>query len=214
MPVAQAAPAALEQHEPLAVGGDLTDRLGRRRAVLELDNPLGHRAQRHGDDDVAGILARRAGTGSVLSVLGELVALVLEVDQRPVLSVALQHDAAALAAVAAVGTAEGHELLAPEMGRTRAAVARAGENLHVVYEIGTCHNLFFLAAKIVQAACNHKFISRRRSPAKGKRAEDVVSSARSRSIALPRSAVRASAAHREAPTPRQPGGRPPCPRRC
>ena len=63
----------------------------------------------------------------MLAVLGELVTLVFEVDERPVLLVALQDDAPALAAVTAVGTAESHEFLA------------AGEYLYVIYEIGTCH---------------------------------------------------------------------------
>jgi hypothetical protein len=102
--------------------------------------PFGHRTQRHRNDDVGRILARRPGAGTALAVLGELVALVLEVDERPVLPVALQNDAAALAAVAAVGTAERHEFLAAEMGRAGTSVARAGEYLDVVYEIGTCHN--------------------------------------------------------------------------
>ena len=147
MPVAQAAPAALQQHEAFAVGGNLTDRFGRRRTVLQLDDTPGHRAQRHGDHDIPGILARRAGARAVLAVLGELVSLVLEVDERPVLLVALQHDTAAAAAVAAVGTAEGYELLAAEMGRAGTAVPRAGKDLHIIYEIGTCHNLFILACK-------------------------------------------------------------------
>ena len=99
---------------------------------------------RHGDHDVLGILARRAGARAVLSVLGKLVPLVFEVDERPVLLVALQHDAAPAAAVAAVGTSEGHELLAAEMRRTGTAMPRAGKDLHIIYEIGTCHNLFIL----------------------------------------------------------------------
>ena len=132
---------APQQHEALAVGGNLADQLGRRRTVFKLDNTPGDRAQRHGDHDIPGILARRAGARAVLTVLGKLVPLVLEVDERPVLLVALQHDAAPAAAVAAVGTAEGHELLAAEMGRTGTAVPRAGKDLHVIYEIGTCHSL-------------------------------------------------------------------------
>ena len=39
-------------------------------------------------------------------------------------------------------TAESHELLAAEMRRAGPAVTRAGENLHVIYEVGTCHNGF------------------------------------------------------------------------
>ena len=74
-----------------------------------------------------------------LAVLGELVALVFEVDERPILTVALQNDAAAPSAVAAVGAAEGDELLPTEMRRTGTAVPRTGENLHIVYKVRTSH---------------------------------------------------------------------------
>lgn len=139
MPVAQTAPAAPEQHEPLAVGRHLAHRFGGRSPVLVLENALGYRAQRNRDHDVAGVLARGARPGAVLAVLGELVTLVFEVDERPVLLVALQDDAPALAAVTAVGTAESHEFFAAKMRRAAAAVPRAGEYLYVIYEIGTCH---------------------------------------------------------------------------
>ena len=140
MPVAQASAAALEQHQLLAVLGHLAHRFEHGGTVLLLHEPLGDRTEGYGDDDIGRILARRTGAGTALPVLGELVALVLEVDERPILPVALQYDAAALAAVAAVGTAERHELLAAEMGRTGASVARTGEYLHVIYEVGTCHD--------------------------------------------------------------------------
>ena len=72
---------------------------------------------------------------------GELVTLVFEVDQGPVLAVALQDDTAALAAVAAVGAAESHEFLAAEMRRAGSAVTRTGEYLYVIYKIRSCHNV-------------------------------------------------------------------------
>ena len=66
-------------------------------------------------------------------------ATVFEVDERPILTVALQNDAAAPSAVAAIGAAEGDELLPTEMRRTGTAVPRTGENLHVVYKVRTSH---------------------------------------------------------------------------
>ena len=140
MPVAQTAPAAFEQHELFAVGRHLPHRFGLGRTVLVLIDAVGDRAQRYGDDDVLGILARRTGSGAVLTVLGELMALVFEVDERPVLLVPLQDDAPALAAVTAVGAAESHEFLAPEMRRAAAAVSRTGEYLYVIYEVRSCHD--------------------------------------------------------------------------
>ena len=71
----------------------------------------------------------------MLAVFGELVTLIFEVDERPVLLVALQDDAPALAAIAAVGAAESHEFLAPEMRRAAAAVSRTGEYLYVIDKI-------------------------------------------------------------------------------
>ena len=141
MPVSEAAPAAFEQYELFAVGRHLADIFGERGAVLLFDHTPGDRAQRHGDDDVPGVPARRAGSRAALPVLGELVALVFEVDKRPVLAVALQDDAAALAAVAAVGAAESHEFFTAEMRRAGPSVSRTGKYFHVIYKVRTCHTL-------------------------------------------------------------------------
>ena len=91
--------------------------------------------------------------------------LVFEVDQGPVLAVALQDDTAALAAVAAVGTAESHEFLAAEMRRAGSAVTRTGEYLYVIYKIRSCHNVPYWGAKTVQAGRKAKFIGLCRSAA-------------------------------------------------
>ena len=131
----------MQQHQPLAVGGNLPHRLDGFRAVLLRDDPFRNRTQRHGNHDVLGVLARRTGARTALAVLGELVTLVFEVDQGPVLAVALQDDTAALAAVAAVGAAESHEFLAAEMRRAGSAVTRTGEYLYVIYKIRSCHNV-------------------------------------------------------------------------
>ena len=119
----------------------LAHRLGGRRPVIVLENALGDRAQRNRDHDVAGVLARGARPGAVLAVLGELVTLVFEVDEGPVLTVALQDDAAALAAVAAVGAAESHEFFTAEMRRAGPSVSRTGKYFHVIYKVRTCHTL-------------------------------------------------------------------------
>ena len=111
------------------------------QCAKEYDHTPGDRAQRHGDDDVPGVPARRAGSRAALPVLGELVALVFEVDKRPVLAVALQDDAAALAAVTAVGAAESHEFFTAEMRRAGPSVSRTGKYLHVIYKVRTCHTL-------------------------------------------------------------------------
>lgn len=139
VPVAQTSAAALEQHQTLAILGHLAHILHRRRTVLVLDHAARHGAQRHGDYDVGGILARRTRSVAALAVLGKLVALIFEVDKSPVLAVALQHYAAALAAISAVGASEGNEFLASEMTRACAAVTRAGKYLHIIDKVRTGH---------------------------------------------------------------------------
>jgi len=67
------------------------------------------------------------------------VTLVLEVDQRPVLAVAAQDDAASVASVSAVRAAEFDEFLAAEMAGAGAAFTGAAEYFHVVDEVGRWH---------------------------------------------------------------------------
>jgi hypothetical protein len=52
---------------------------------------------------------------TILAILSKLVALIFEVDECPILAVALKNDAAALTAVTAIGTTEGYELLTTEV---------------------------------------------------------------------------------------------------
>ena len=73
------------------------------------------------------------------AALGAEVMLKAVIDQRRQLSIGLDDDIAATTAVAAIGAAEGDELLPTEMRRTGTAVPRTGENLHVVYKVRTSH---------------------------------------------------------------------------
>ena len=143
VPVAQTSTAALEQNQTLAILGHLTDILVRDRTILMLHDTARNRTQRHRNDYIACILSRRACAVAAFAILGKLVTLVFEVYERPILAVALKHYAAALAAVAAVGAAEGDELLTPEVARAGPAVARTGKYLHVIDKIRSCHNLVF-----------------------------------------------------------------------
>ena len=175
MPVSQSAPAALEQDELFAVGGHLSGIF--RRTVLK--HPSGDRSQRYGNDDVLTVLTRGAGSGTAFAVLRELVTLVLEVDQRPILAVAAQDNMSSATAVTAVRSAEFDEFLAAEMRRPAAAMSGTGEYFHVIYKVRSCHKscylrcgnfrpaairdttfseLEFIAAKIVQAGRSAKFI--------------------------------------------------------
>ena len=178
MPVAETSAAAMQQHQPFSVGGNLPHRLDGFRAVLLRDDPFRNRTQRHGNHDVLGVLARRTGARTALAVLGELVTLVFEVDEGPVLTVALQDDTAALAAVAAVGTAESHEFLAadvdatgktvntPEMTEEQpywgAKTVQAGRKAKFIglCRGASCLSRSLFAAKIVQAGRKNKSAGR------------------------------------------------------
>lgn len=125
MPVTQAAPVPGKQDEFLSVFGDFPDDFARFYIA-------GDRSQRHIDNHIFAVFARTTGSATRFTVLGEDMALVFQVDQRPELAVAAQDDTASLAAVAAVRTAEFDELFTPEMARTGTAVPGTAEYLDVV----------------------------------------------------------------------------------
>ena len=81
-------------------------------------------------------------TATISTMLGKEVALILEVQQRPVVMVAAEIDASSTSAVATVRSAVGHVLGTAHVCGTSAALTRAALYLYVVYEIGFSH-LFF-----------------------------------------------------------------------
>ena len=81
------------------------------------------RTDRHADDDIVGIGAVLVLAAAVLAVLGAILLLVLEVDQRTELLVGLDDHITALAAVAAVRSSARNIGLAPEAHAARSAVA-------------------------------------------------------------------------------------------
>jgi hypothetical protein len=137
--VAQPAAAALEQLHDLPVARHVAQELARLGVIHG-------RAARHLDGAVLAILARALVLIARLAVGGNDVAGVLQVNERPQVGVALQVHVAATAAVAAVGTALGHVLGAVQVGRAAAAVAAAAQYLHIVDEIGFCHNSFLIGS--------------------------------------------------------------------
>src|SRR6185503_1439288 len=75
------------------------------------------------DDQVIAAGAGAVGAGAALAARSAEMLGVAEVDERVEVRHRLEHDVAALAAIAAVGPAELDELLAPEADRPRAAGA-------------------------------------------------------------------------------------------
>ena len=95
---------------------------------------LHDRADRDGDHDVlraaAGSVAALAGTAP----LGDVVLLVLQVQQGPAAAHGPEDHIPALAAVAAVRPATGHEFLPPEADAALAAVTRLDVDFRFVDE--------------------------------------------------------------------------------
>ena len=127
--VAAAAHAALEEDHALADLGEV----GEQRALLVVGEDLG--ADRDLDDQIGAAGAGAVGARAALAARGAEMLGVAEVDQRIEARHRLEHDVAALAAVAAVGPAELDELLAPEADRAGAARAGADVDLGLVEEM-------------------------------------------------------------------------------
>ena len=113
-----------------------------------------HGADRHAQHDVLGAAAVLVGAAAVLAALRAMDARVAIVDQRVDVAVGDGIDAAAAAAVAAVGPAARDVLLAPERGDAVAAVAgddldrRFVEELHLAFS-----QIEDEALGVVAAAC-------------------------------------------------------------
>ena len=107
VPVAQTSATTLQQYELLVLRSNLANYLGVGLASLLVSKYLlGNRSEGYGDNDILRILTRRTSTRATLTILGELVTLILEVDQGPILALTLQNDAAALATIATIGASE------------------------------------------------------------------------------------------------------------
>ena len=124
MLVAPAAAPALAEHIVLAAGHILNDRV--RLGVAH------EGAARDLDDEILPALALTAAALPVLSVRRGVFALVAEVHQGRQVIVHPQHDAAAVAAVAAVGATRRHIFFAVEGDRAVAAAARLDTDLYLI----------------------------------------------------------------------------------
>ena len=94
-----------------------------------------HRTHGYLNDEVFAPLAGAAVAGAVCAVLGGVLRLEAEVQQRVHIRIGEEDHVAANAAVAAVGAAVEHELLPMEGHAAVAAVARLRRNLYMIYKI-------------------------------------------------------------------------------
>ncbi len=127
--IAQSAASAFEQHHDLSVFDDIAE-------IFTGFGIVGHGAGRHLDVAVGAVAAVAAAFAAVAAIAGKDMAIVAQVEQRPVVAVAAQVDVASAPTIAAVGAAEGLVFGAVHVHRTAAALTGATVDFDVVYEIG------------------------------------------------------------------------------
>ena len=119
MRIAEAAIAASKQDMALAGGGEVEQHL-----LILLVEDLG--ADRHAQHHILAGGAGAVGAHAVMAFLGLEMLQIAVVDERVEIGRRLDHDIAAAAAIAAVGTAELDEFLAPEARPRRRRRRRFG----------------------------------------------------------------------------------------
>jgi hypothetical protein len=132
MDVAEAALAAASDQRLLLVHGKIGDEF----AGIGVRD---HRADGHAQDDVVRAPAVLVGAVAVLAVLRAMNARIAVFDERVDVAIRERDDAAAATAIAAVGPAARHVLLAAERRRSVAAVA--GDDVDVDF-VDESHGAF------------------------------------------------------------------------
>ena len=127
--IAQSAAAAFEQHDHLSIFDHVAE-------VFACFGVISHSAGRHISIAVLTILARAATFRAVAAMTGKDVAVVAQVEERPVVVVAAQVDVSTTSPIAAVRATEGLVFAAVHVHRATSALAGTTINLYVVDEIG------------------------------------------------------------------------------
>ena len=156
MRVAEAAVAALAQHDALARLGQVEQ-----HRLLVLVEDLG--ADRHAHQDVLGLGAGAHLAHAVMAAPHLEMLLVAVVDQRVEVGHRLDHDVAALAAVAAVRPAELDELLAMKADAPGTAVAAFHEDLGFIEEFHGSVSVLTRSVILVLGTRIHEFACECRS---------------------------------------------------
>ena len=127
MLIAAAAASTMRDQNALAGAGEIGDG----RAALAVEN---QRADRNAQNHVLPRMAGTIGTFAVAAAIGFEFAIVAVAEERVVIDVGFKKDAAAMAAVAAGGTAAGHILLATKGYAAVASVAGLHEYFSFINE--------------------------------------------------------------------------------
>ena len=136
VPVTQTSTTTFQKNELLTMFGDLSYNFGASFACLLIgENLLRYRAERYGDNNILCIFTVRASARATFAIFGKLVTLIFEVNECPILLVALQDYRATLTAIATIGTTKGDKLLTAKVSRACSSVSGTGKYLYIVYEI-------------------------------------------------------------------------------
>ena len=100
---------------------------------------IDHGTARHIDIDVLTVSAMTLVTSSIATMLGEEVALILQMQQGPVVVVAAKIDASSTSAIATVRTAIRLVLHVAQVHGAFTTLTRAAVDLYIIYEIGFSH---------------------------------------------------------------------------
>ena len=131
--VAAATHSALRDDEEAPVGRQIGEKVPRIRVPDE-------RAHRNDDFHILGILARPLASFAVTAVFGHVVLAELEIEEGAPAEGGAEDHISPMAAVAAVRSSAGDELLPPEADAAASTVARLDVNLRLVDEF---HYAFF-----------------------------------------------------------------------
>lgn len=119
---------SLQEHHSLAIMRHITD-------ILSSLGIIDHRTTGHVDVNILTIGAVAFIPSSIASMLRIDMALITQVEQRPIVVVATEIDAATFATVATIWAAIGIVLDMLEVHGSFAALARATAYFHIIYEV-------------------------------------------------------------------------------
>jgi hypothetical protein len=129
VPITQATPTAFHKYLYLIVLGNFADALSR-------FGINGHSAKGHLYGDILTIGTCASAFTTRLAIASKYVPLILKVDQGPQLLITLKVYMPASATVTAIGASLGLKFFAPKVRTSSPTLARATENLYIIYKIG------------------------------------------------------------------------------
>ena len=132
VPVTQSAASAFQQNNFLSMLGDVTD-------IFACFGIVYHCATGNFNNLIFSIFTKAAILGAGFSMSGQRMAIVTQVQQRPVVTVAAQNDMTSSSSVTSVGATIGYVFLTPHVRRASSALPGAAIYLYVVNKVRFSH---------------------------------------------------------------------------